>query len=163
MDITTLLSPERIAYEPDVSSKKRAFECLATMLANTQGMLDVETIFDALTNREKLGSTALGNGIAIPHASLSITRPCGALLLLDEGVKMDAPDKKPVQLFMAILVPSSQASEFSQLITELASIFLAQKSLIDNIRQLHEPAAILTYLDDIFTPPEQRYGAALAA
>jgi len=162
MDITTLLSPERIACELDVSSKKRAFEKLAKMLASAQDALDMETVFEALINREKLGSTALGNGIAIPHACLSIAQPCGALLLLEEGVKMDAPDKKPVQLFMAILVPASNVPDFSPLITELTG-FLSQKSLTEQLREIHEPSAILDYLSAYFTPAEQCYRTALAA
>lgn len=157
MDIISLLSPERIACETEVSSKKRAFERLAEMLANDQTDLGFEAIFDALINREKLGSTTLGNGVAIPHASLSVPKPRGALLLLEDGVKMDAPDKKPVQLLLAILVPAGEEN-YSGLITELTGILL-QKSMLEQITHFHDPKIVMDYLTSLFTPPEQRFAA----
>ena len=162
MDITTLLSATRIACKPDVSSKKRAFEQLAEMLATSQNTSNAEAIFDALTNREKLGSTAIGNGVAIPHACMSVNQPYGALLLLEDGVKMDTPDKKPVQVFMAILVPADKASDFSPCITELASILL-QKPLLEQLYHYREPADILTYFNGLLLPTPQYYATALAA
>ncbi|QQZ30007.1 PTS transporter subunit EIIA [Thiothrix subterranea] len=162
MDITTLLSPTRIACKPDVSSKKRAFEQLATMLAADQASLEAEAIFDALTNREKLGSTAIGNGVAIPHACMSIQQPCGALLLLEDGVKMDTPDKKPVQLFMAILVPANQAPDYSELITQLTST-LMQKSLIEQICCHHDTQTVLDHFLELFDPPKHPFVGAMAA
>ncbi|MBU0654955.1 MAG: PTS sugar transporter subunit IIA [Gammaproteobacteria bacterium] len=158
MDITSLLSPERIACETEVSSKKRAFERLAEMLASDQTELEPEAIFDALINREKLGSTTLGNGVAIPHACRPIHSPRGALLLLQDGIKMDTPDKKPVQLFMAILVPTEEQNGHTHLITELTSILL-QKSMLEQISQFHEPKTVMDYLVTLFNPPEQRFAA----
>lgn len=162
MDITTLLSSERIACKPDVSSKKRAFEQLADMLATGQNTLGAEAIFDALTNREKLGSTAIGNGVAIPHACMSVHQPRGALLLLEEGIKMDAPDKKPVQLFMAILVPVNQAPDYSELITQLTST-LMQKSLIEQICRYRDKQVMLDHFIALFTPPGRPFEGAMAA
>ncbi|UJS24130.1 PTS sugar transporter subunit IIA [Thiothrix winogradskyi] len=162
MDITTLLSPTRIACKLDVSSKKRAFEQLANMLAADQASLGAEAIFDALTNREKLGSTAIGNGVAIPHACMSIHQPCGALLLLEDGVKMDTPDKKPVQLFMAILVPANQAPDYSELITQLTST-LMQKSLIEQICCYHDAQTVLDRFLDLFNQPRHPFVGAMAA
>ncbi|SEA83817.1 MAG: PTS sugar transporter subunit IIA [Candidatus Thiothrix putei] len=162
MDMTTLLSAARIACKPDVSSKKRAFEQLAEMLALGQPNLEAEAIFDALTNREKLGSTAIGNGVAIPHACMSIHQPCGALLLLEDGVKMDTPDKKPVQLFMAILVPANQAPDYSELITQLTST-LIQKSLIEQICCYQDTQTMLDHFLELFDPPSHPFAGALAA
>lgn len=158
MAITSLLSPERIACETEVSSKKRAFERLANMLASSQDELSPEAIFDALISREKLGSTTLGNGVAIPHACLSIQKPCGALLLLEDGIKMDAPDKKPVQLFLAILVPNSEKDVYTGLITELTSVLL-QKPMLEQITHLRDPKIVMDYLLAQFNPPEQRFAA----
>ncbi|OQX16030.1 MAG: hypothetical protein BWK73_04940 [Thiothrix lacustris] len=162
MDMTTLLSPKRIACKPDVSSKKRAFEQLASMLATDQTSLGAEAIFDALTNREKLGSTAIGNGVAIPHACMSIHQPCGALLLLEDGVKMDTPDKKPVQLFMAILVPANQAPDYSEMITQLTST-LMQKALIEKICCHQDAQAMLDHFLELFTQPQHPFVGAMAA
>ncbi|WMP16859.1 PTS sugar transporter subunit IIA [Thiothrix lacustris] len=162
MDITTLLSPERIACKPDISSKKRAFEHLAEMLALNQSTLSADAVFDALINREKLGSTTIGNGVAIPHACMSVTQPCGALLLVEDGVKMDAPDKKPVQLFMAILVPPNQAPDYSELITQLTST-LIQKTLIEEICSYCDSEAMLDHFIMLFTPSNHPLEGALAA
>ncbi len=162
MDITTLLSPTRIACKFEVSSKKRAFEQLANMLAADQASLGAEAIFDALTNREKLGSTAIGNGVAIPHACMSVHQPCGALLLLEDGVKMDAPDKKPVQLFMAILVPANQAPDYSELITQLTGI-LMQKSLIEQLCCYHDAQTVLDRFRELFDQPRHPFVGAMAA
>lgn len=162
MDITTLLSATRIACKPDVSSKKRAFEQLAEMLATSQNTSDAEAIFDALTNREKLGSTAIGNGVAIPHACMSVDQPYGALLLLEDGVKMDTPDKKPVQLFMAILVPANQAMDYSEIITQLTST-LMQKALIEQICQHSDNQVMLDHFMALFTPSNHPFEGALAA
>lgn len=158
MEITSLLSPERIACETEVSSKKRAFERLADMLATSQAELNPEAIFDVLINREKLGSTTLGNGVAIPHACLNIQKPCGALLLLEDGIKMDTPDKKPVQLFLAILVPSGEQDVYAGLITQLTSVLL-QKSMLEQITHLRDPKIVMDYLVAQFNPPEQRFAA----
>lgn len=162
MDITTLLSAERIACKPDVSSKKRAFEQLAEMLAIGQQVLSAAAIFDALTSREKLGSTTIGNGVAIPHACMSVTQPRGALLLLEDGVKMDTPDRKPVQLFMAILVPTNQAPDYSELITQLTST-LIQKALIEQICSQHDQQTLLDHFISLFNPPSHPFEGALAA
>lgn len=164
MDITTLLTPKRIRCEAEISSKKRAFEQLATMLAADGEDLDVKAIFDALISREKLGCTALGNGVALPHASCTrMDEARGALLIVEEGIKMDAPDKKPVHLLMAILVPEDSATNHSELITELASK-LSQKTLIEQICNFNEAQIMLDYLGNLFLPddsgPELGYVAA---
>ncbi len=162
MNMTTLLTLDRIACEWELSSRKRVFERLSDMLARCQTGLGSEAIFNALTNREKLGSTALGNGIAIPHACLPILEPCGALLRVEEGVKMDAPDKKPVQLFMAILVPTTQASRFSRFIPEL-TLTLLNKTLSENLQQCTSPEALWACIQQQLAPPETPYDTALAA
>jgi PTS system nitrogen regulatory IIA component len=149
MDITTLLSPDRIACETDVSSKKRAFEILAGMLAQGQSSLGAEAIFDALTNREKLGSTAVGNGVALPHACMTLSVPCGALLLLDEGIKMDTPDKKPVHILMGLLVPSGESSTYAHLMTDLTTL-LVQKNLREQICNFQNHQFMLDYFSAMF-------------
>lgn len=157
MDIAALLSPQNIAWEPEVSSKKRAFERLAGMLTSCQDNLEESVVLEALNSREKLGSTAMGNGISIPHAGLPIQHPCAALLLLGDGVKMDAPDKKPVQLFMALLVPANHVPDYSPLITEL-TLTLSQRSLVERILELQESSEILDYLMQLFAKPLAEHG-----
>ncbi|QLQ30857.1 MAG: PTS sugar transporter subunit IIA [Candidatus Thiothrix singaporensis] len=162
MDIAALLSPERIRCETEVSSKKRAFELLSALLATGSEGLDADAIFDALINREKLGSTTIGNGVAIPHACLPISQAIGALLLLEDGIKMDAPDKKPVQLFLAILAPSNQAPDYSDLITHLTNALL-QKSLIEHICQYRDAKLVQEYFCSLFNTANHPLEGVMAA
>lgn len=157
MDIVTLLSTDRMAYEPELSSKKRAFEKLAELLSHEghEDGFENETIFNALIAREKLGSTALGNGIALPHASLKVSYAKAALLLLEESITMDTPDKKPVHLLLALIVPKDQAESYQPLLSELA-IVLNRKGLTKTLLELGEPELILGYLSSLF---EQKIAA----
>ena len=152
MQTIPLLTAERMACLDELSSRKRVFEKLAELLTHNQTQLSIEQVFEALTSREKLGSTTLGNGIAIPHACLDIAQPLIALLLLTQGVKMDTPDKKPVQIFLAILVPNQHSELYAGTISQLANL-LTQPSLIE---QLHTNAdnieALLTYLTAALQP-----------
>ncbi|MFI0400076.1 MAG: PTS sugar transporter subunit IIA [Thiolinea sp.] len=151
MDIVTLLSTDRIACEHELSSKKRAFEKLANLLSleGSEEGFDNETVFNALIAREKLGSTALGNGIVLPHASLKVPYAKAALLLLNEGIEMDSPDKKPVHLLLALIVPAGQTEAYQGLLSELA-ITLNRKNLCSTLLELHEPNLILDYLASLF-------------
>ncbi|PID50301.1 MAG: PTS sugar transporter subunit IIA [Proteobacteria bacterium] len=150
MDIVTLLSTDNIACETESSSKKCALEHLAAMLAEngSNSAYTYEAIFDALIAREKLGSTVLGNGIAIPHACLEVAYPKAALLLLEEGLKMDAPDKKPVGVILALIVPKGSGESHS-LLSEFAAL-LNHKSTYGKLLELRDPQLIQDYLHHLF-------------
>ena len=152
MQTVPLLLPEQIACLEELSSRKRVFEKLAELLTQQQTSLGIEEVLEALTNREKLGSTTLGNGIAIPHACLNIPTPLMALVALEQGVKMDTPDKKPVQIFLAIIVPSQDSETYRTIISQLANL-LTQPSLIENLSShSHNREALLTYLNTALKP-----------
>ena len=152
MQTVPLLLPEQVACFEELSSRKRVFEKLAELLTQQQPTLEIEEVLEALTNREKLGSTTLGNGMAIPHACLNIPTPLIAVVALAQGVKMDTPDKKPVQLFLAIIVPSQASDAYRSIISQLASL-LTQPSLVENL-PLHSQTrdALLTYLNTALQP-----------
>lgn len=151
MDIVTLLSMERVACVNELSSKKRAFEKLAELLSHQGSELgfEDEVVFNALIAREKLGSTAMGNGIVLPHASLNVPEARAALLLLEEGIEMDTPDKKPVHVLLALIVPNGQAEAYQPLLSDLAMI-LNRKTLAKTLLELREPALVLDYLSSLF-------------
>lgn len=120
--IAALLSPERILPRCDTTSKKRAFE-LAAQLFASQG-LNPTSIFDALFAREKLGSTGLGQGIAIPHGRMNgLSHATGAFLRLVQPVDFDAPDGRPVSQLFVLLVPTDANQQHLQLLAELAQRF----------------------------------------
>ena len=154
MDFITLLSADRIALDTDVTSTKRAFELLAELLAKDQPYLTTEMIFEAFVSREKLGCTALGNGIAIPHVALEQAKPCAALLRTQEGLKMGAPDKKPVHLFLALVVPPSEhlPNPYSAMMMNL-TLTLGRSQLSEYIAECKTPDDVLSYLHTLLHPP----------
>ena len=124
MNITALLTRERILCCPDIGSKKRLFERLSELLAGDSGVLSQNDIFDALINREKLGSTGLGNGVAIPHGRMpGLAAPVCALVRLVTPVDFDATDGQPVDLAFALLVPEESTEEHLQVLSTIAEIF----------------------------------------
>ncbi len=124
MQIAKLLEPGRIACQRDSSSKKRALESLSKLLADDlPGFTDAE-VFDSLIGRERLGSTGLGKGVALPHGRMKgLDAPIAALLTLEHGIDYDAVDKQPVDLLLALLVPEESTDEHLQILAQLAEMF----------------------------------------
>src|SRR5512140_2385510 len=105
--IATLLPPANILLSLEASSKKRVFEQAGLLFENQQGIAR-SAVYDALFAREKLGSTGLGQGIAIPHGRIKgLTEAVGGFLRLATPVQFDAPDGKPVTLVFVLLVPEA--------------------------------------------------------
>lgn len=121
--IAKLLPPENIVVDLDASSKKRVFEQAGLLFENNQG-IGRSQVYDALFAREKLGSTGLGMGIAIPHGRIKgLKEAKGAFLRLAAPVQFDAPDGKPVGLLFVLLVPEAATEHHLQLLSELAQMF----------------------------------------
>ena len=121
--IAQLLSIENIVLDLDVTSKKRVFEHAGLLFENHQGIAR-STVFDSLFAREKLGSTGLGLGIAIPHGGIKgLKEATGALLRLRTPVPFDSPDGKPVSLLFVLLVPEHANEQHLQILSELAERF----------------------------------------
>jgi PTS system nitrogen regulatory IIA component len=124
MDISALLTPQRIRCGVAASSKKRALEALSALLAASDDHPSEQVIFEELTQRERLGSTGLGDGVALPHSrSPEISQPRAALVRLAEPVKFDAADGHPVDLLIALLVPSQSNASHPQTLAALAEQF----------------------------------------
>lgn len=124
MHIAELLTVERVSCCAQAASKKRALEQLATLIAQAVPALGAGEIFDSLIARERLGSTGLGHGVAIPHGRpKGNTQAAGALLKLTDGVDFDAVDGQPVDLLFALLVPEQSTDEHLQLLAQLAEMF----------------------------------------
>ncbi len=155
MEITELITPERVACEREVTSKKRVIEMLSVFLATGQADLSARPIFDSLIGRERLGSTGLGHGVALPHGRFSQSQQAlGAFIKLDRGVDFDAIDRQPVDLIFGLLVPDHYTDEHLKILAHLAEMFsdqtfcqrLRQADCAESLyRQLHawRPAATL--------------------
>lgn len=119
-----LLSPGRVALLSAVSSKKRALELVSELMAAGGTGLNAGVVFAGLVERERLGSTGLGHGAAIPHARLKgLEHALCAFLRLGEGVDFDAADGEPVHMICALLVPEQSTSEHLDILAMLAEMF----------------------------------------
>jgi len=121
--IAKLLSSDDIVVGLDASSKKRVFEQAGLLFENRHGIAR-STVYDALFAREKMGSTGLGLGIAIPHGRIKGLKDArGAFFRLAAPVQFDAPDGQPVSLVFVLLVPEAASEHHLQLLSELAQMF----------------------------------------
>ena len=123
MSISSLLATDRIFTDVEISSKKRLLEYIAEIAAQ-QIELPQSTIFNHLLERERLGSTGLGQGFAVPHARLeNLTNTLTYFFKLQEPIKYDAIDQLPVDLVFVILIPEASTEEHLQILSSLARIF----------------------------------------
>lgn len=121
--ISQLLPLSNVVVDLDASSKKRVFEQAGLLFENNQGIAQ-SLVFDSLFARERLGSTGLGQGIAIPHGRIKgLKDAAGAFLRLAAPVQFDSPDGKPVNLLFVLLVPEQANETHLQLLSELAQMF----------------------------------------
>lgn len=133
--IGNLLSPGRVALQPAVSSKKRALEVISELMAGGEPGLTQAEVFTSLIERERLGSTGLGHGAAIPHGRLKdLDHVVCAFLKLGEGVDFDASDEQPVDMIFGLLVPAQSTSEHLNILAMLAEMF----SDYDLRRRIHD-------------------------
>ena len=124
VNIESILSLSRTHANVRASSKKRAIEEAAMLIATSMEGLVAEEIFNSLIAREKLGTTAIGHGIAIPHCRLSSCQEIvGSLISLQEPVDFGAFDEQKVNLMFVILVPSEEVDEHLQALAMLAESF----------------------------------------
>jgi PTS system nitrogen regulatory IIA component len=121
--IAKLLPSSNIVLDLEVSSKKRMFEQVGLLFENNQGIAR-SLVFDSLFARERLGSTGLGQGVAIPHGRIKgLKDSIGAFVRLKTPVPFDAPDGRPVSLVFVLLVPEQATEHHLQILSELAQMF----------------------------------------
>lgn len=139
--ITPLLSPGNIKADCDTTSKKRLFEQAGQMIQASSGVAANE-VFDSLFARERLGSTALGYGIAIPHGRIKqLEKTACAFLRLKTPIDFDAPDGAPVDLVFILLAPAAATDEHLQILGELAGMF-SDADFRDRLRAAADAAAL---------------------
>jgi PTS system nitrogen regulatory IIA component len=140
--LAELLTPERTACQVPGLSKKRLFETLARVISEDQLSLSYDEVFSQLIAREKLGSTGLGEGIAIPHCRIgNCSQPTGTLLTLSEPIDFDSPDNQPVDLVFALLVPEEGHQQHLDTLAQLARLF-SQSGFCDSLRGARDQAEL---------------------
>ncbi len=139
--ISRLLPPSNVLLDLAASSKKRAFEQAGLLFENNNGIARA-TVFDSLFARERLGSTGLGQGVAIPHGRIKgLKEAVAAFVRLLEPVPFDAPDGRPVRLLFFLLVPEQATQQHLDILSELAQM-LSDKPFRENLLRLTEPSAV---------------------
>lgn len=138
MNPAELLTPDRVRCGAELSSKKRVLEALGELLEPEEGGPSEPTaqqVFESLIGRERLGSTGLGKGVALPHArAAGIERPVAALMTLRQPVAFDAIDHQPVDVVLALLVPEQSVDEHLRILSSLAELF-SDTELCERLRQ----------------------------
>ena len=120
--LASILPPSQVLVAVDASSKKRAFE-EAGLLFESQHGLSRALITDSLFARERLGSTGLGHGVAIPHGRIKgLKAPMAAVLQLAQTIGFDAPDEQPVRLLIFLLVPEAATQKHLEILSEIAEL-----------------------------------------
>lgn len=142
MLISELLAPSRALCALEGGSKKRVLEIAAQHIAEQHVELTADEIFTGLINRERLGSTGIGEGVAIPHCRLNnYQHPLGLLIQLQEPIDFDAIDGKPVDLMFILLVPAEACDQHLQTLGNLAELF-SQENFRQRLRKAESDEAL---------------------
>ena len=131
--LSHILPPNQVMVEVEATSKKRAFEEAGLLFENNHG-LNRALITDSLFARERLGSTGLGHGVAIPHGRIKgLKSPMAAIFLLHTPIGFDAPDEQPVELLIFLLVPEAATQKHLEILSEIAEL-LSDTALRDKLK-----------------------------
>jgi PTS system nitrogen regulatory IIA component len=154
MRISDILTSDRVRCGVEANSKKRALEVLSAQIALGDPSLTPRAVFDCLLARERLGSTGLGSGVAIPHGRLpNLLQAIGAFIRLKEPVNFDSLDNEPVDLLFGLLVPAASTDEHLQMLSLLAEGF-SDETLRSQLRspELSCEAVFILLTRDLSTP-----------
>lgn len=139
--IASLLPIENVLADLDVASKKRVFEQVGLLFENHRG-LSRALIYDSLFARERLGSTGLGQGVAIPHGRIKgLKDALGAFVRTKDPIPFEAPDGRPVSQIFVLLVPEDATEVHLEILSELAQMF-SEKDFRDRLAAAPDAAAL---------------------
>lgn len=139
--LARLLPPTNVVTNLPVTSKKRLFEQAGLLFENNHA-IERGKVFDSLFARERLGSTGLGEGVAIPHGRVKGLREAvAAVVRLSDPLAFDAPDGQPVRLLVFLLVPEQATEEHLEILSELAEL-LSDRSIRESLLTCEDPAQI---------------------
>lgn len=135
MEIKDILSLDCTKCAVPLTSKKKALQFISSVAQENMPALDQEEILNSLVCRERMGSTGIGNGIAIPHGRISgIDEPLAVVVTSDSGIDFEAIDNQLVDIFFAIMVPADKAEGHLQTLAKIAQT-LSDKDVIKKIRK----------------------------
>ena len=128
VNLTDILPRECVSAQTIAGSRKKALEAASELLAERFPEFSARALFDELMNRERLGSTGLGEGVAIPHCRIPCKQIVGAFLKLEDPVDYDAIDDQPVDLLFVLVVPPLEATAHLDVLATLARVFESPES-----------------------------------
>ena len=124
IELADLLAVDRVETACQLSSKKRLMERITSLLLQCDARLDRKTVLQTLIERERLGSTGIGNGVALPHGRINgLDDVIGAVVVLAQPLDYDAMDKIPVSLAFGLLVPAQANEQHLKILAHLARLF----------------------------------------
>jgi len=139
--LAAILPLQNVQVDVDATSKKRLFEQAGLMFENHQGMARA-VVTDNLFARERLGSTGLGHGVAIPHGRIKgLKNPLAAVLRVRQAIGFDAPDDEPVSLLIVLLVPEAATQRHLEILSEIAEM-LSERELRERLKTELDPAVV---------------------
>jgi PTS system nitrogen regulatory IIA component len=151
MALLDFLSPEAVAPALRANSKKQVLQELSAQAAHLTG-LDERTIFEALLQRERLGSTGIGEGLAIPHGKLpQLTRLFGLLARLEKPVDFEALDGQPVDVLFLLLAPEGAGADHLKALARVARQ-LREPGILDRIRATRDANALYAVMTETPAP-----------
>jgi PTS system nitrogen regulatory IIA component len=151
MPLLDFLSPQAVLATLRVNGKKQALHELASHSARLTG-LEQRVVFEALLQRERLGSTGIGEGIAIPHGKLpGLDRLFGLAARLEKPIDFEALDGQPVDILFLLLAPEDAGADHLKALSRIARV-LRQPGLVDRVRATRDAAALYAVLTDSPTP-----------
>lgn len=147
MELSSLLKPQAVKVVGDINSKKRLLQCISDLAEPLIG-LPASSIADALQEREALGPTGVGHGVALPHARLSnLTEVHGTFLRLERAIEFDSADRKPVDLVFALFAPADTGVDHLKALA-LVSRTLRDATLCAKLRANSDPTTLYTLLTE---------------
>ena len=139
--LSQILPPSQVQVNVDATSKKRAFEDAGMLFENLHG-LNRALVTDSLFARERLGSTGLGHGVAIPHGRIKgLKTPMAAIFLLQTAIGFDAPDEQAVNLLVFLLVPEAATQKHLEILSEIAEM-LSDSALREQLKTSTDAATL---------------------
>ncbi len=154
MQLVDILNSDRIALDVSISSKKSLLEQAAELLSHSPEATDSRSIFDGLCQRERLGSTGLGHGVAIPHCRVDQAGVSGALIRLRRAIDFDSPDSEPVDLFFALAVPAQCSETHLRLLASIAEYF-GDSDRREQLRAAQQDSDLIDLMNEGSTEAEQ--------
>ena len=143
--LSNILPANQVLVGVEASSKKRVFEHAGLLFENHHAIARA-TVTDNLFARERLGSTGLGHGVAIPHGRIKgLRNPLAAVLRLDQPIPFDAPDDEPVNLLIFLLVPEAATQKHLEILSEIAEL-LSDRELRERLKTETDAAKVLSLI-----------------